>query len=123
MNKVCYICGRVLEKGAIYYSMGDNTYVCHNESCLRTSFWDRIKARVKGDTHHEYVVADNKVYQIGSDNDSPRGSGGRHYIVRFHDGQIKETNSLWCIGECIPWNERKYLPDNAVFIYAEENNQ
>lgn len=116
MKKVCYICGREIKSGMMYYSMGDNTYVCHSDRCIKTSFWDRIKANVAGDTRHEYAIIDSSIYQIGHDDDNPRGCSGKHYIIRFNDGTIRHTNSLWYIS-WVPWPQHKWLKDNAQFIY------
>lgn len=115
MDKKCYVCGKTIHGGKLYYSVGPNSYVCDNEDCYNFYFWDSLAARMVHNRFHEYVIVDGEVYQIGSDDDSPRGFGGRHWAIRFNDGYYVETNSLWHRGK-LPERLIPDFPDNAIFV-------
>ena len=115
MDKKCYVCGKTIRDGELYYSVGPNSYVCDNEDCYNFYFWDILAARMANNRYHEYVIVDGEVYGIGSDDDSPRGFGGRHWAIRFNDGYYIETNSLWYKGK-LPDRLVPDFPDNAIFI-------
>ena len=115
MNKYCYICGKPILKGDYYYNIGGNSFVCENKECYNKYYWDNLAARMATDLYHEYVIVDKNVYEIGSDDDQPRGFSGRHWIIQFNDGFRAETNSLWHRGE-LPLRLQHDFPDNAKFI-------
>lgn len=58
------------------------------------------------------VIAGGCAYSIGSAADDPKGFGGSRWLIRFHDGRIVTTDSLWHLGG-IPTEWREQLPDNA----------
>jgi signal peptidase I len=68
---------------------------------------------------HEYFVVNSKLYQIGSNDDMPRGMGGRYYVIQFEDGTVQNTRSLWVIGD-VPESKRKIFKQNARFIQKGE---
>jgi len=59
------------------------------------------------------VIAAGHAYSIGSSDDNPRGFGGQRWSIKFHDGRLVSTCSLWHMGE-VPSEWRERLPDNAV---------
>ena len=113
--KFCYVCGREIEDGKLYYNVGPNSYVCNNDECFNFYFWDNLATRIIADRYHEYVIVDKNVYEIGSNDDEPRGFSGRHWIIQFNDGFRTETNSLWHRGE-LPLRLQHDFPDNAKFV-------
>lgn len=113
--KFCYVCGREIKDGDFYYNAGPNHYVCGNDECFDFYFWEKLTARIAINPYHEYVIVDKNVYEIGSDDDQPRGFSGRHWIIQFNDGFRAETNSLWHRGE-LPLRLQHDFPDNAKFI-------
>lgn len=115
MDKKCYVCGKTINTNKLYYSVGPNSYICDNEECYNFYFWDSLATRMAHNLFHEYVIVNKEVYQIGSDDDSPRGFGGRHWAIRFNDGHYVETNSLWHRGK-LPKRLESGFPDNAVFV-------
>lgn len=115
MEKRCYVCGKILPENKPYYKVGINSYTCLNNDCFDFYFWDDLATRMVHNRWHEYVIVDKKVYQIGNDNDEPRGFGGKHWTIQFNDGVKKETNSLWYRGE-LPLRLQHDFPDNAVFL-------
>lgn len=115
MKKYCYVCGREIKDGELYYSIDVNNYICNSENCYNFYFWDSLAARMVHNRFHEYVIVNGEIYQIGSDDDSPRGFGGRHWAIRFNDGYYIETNSLWYRGK-LPERLIPDFSDNAIFI-------
>ena len=115
MEKKCYICGRTINPHELYYTAGPNSYVCNQNDCYEKHFWDMLAARMAVDNEHQYVIIDNKVYEIGSEYDEPLGFGGKHWNIQFDDGILKETNSLWFRGD-LPERLQRDFPDNAKFI-------
>lgn len=114
MCKVCYICGHKIKNGEPYFSIGTNSYVCNNPGCYEEYYWDMMAARFVVDKHHEYVVTENgRLFGIGSDLDEPRGFGGRHFTIKFYDGTVRETNSLW-FRSIVPPEKRHIFKPNAT---------
>lgn len=74
------------------------------------AFWQRIYDR-RSDPRT--VIADGHAYWIGGLGDSPKGFGGRKWLIRFHSGRVAFTDSLWHQGDVPPeWRDR--LPDTAT---------
>ena len=48
------------------------------------------------------------------------GYGGRHFTIRTSNGEVIETNNLWCNGT-VPPEFKDQLPDNATFVYSTDN--
>lgn len=48
------------------------------------------------------------------------GHGGRRFTIRTFDGELIETNNLWCNGT-VPSEFKDQLPDNATFVYLTDN--
>jgi hypothetical protein len=59
------------------------------------------------------VVAAGRAYSIGSEHDDPKGFGGVKWCIRFFDGRVVTTTSLWGRGD-VPAEFRDQLPDNAT---------
>ena len=113
--KHCYVCGKIIHDGDFYYQIGPNSYTCGNDECFLFYFWDNLATCMVFDKNHEYAIVNQNVYQIGSDDDCPRGFSGRHWKIQFNDGVCVETNSLWHRGE-LPQRLQHDFPDNATFI-------
>lgn len=113
MEKYCYICGRPIS--GLYYKDFNNLYICNNEDCFNTYFWDDLTNRLSTDKFHEYAIINHKVYLIGSESDDPKGFGGKYYSIQFNDGTIRNTTSLWFKGN-LPSNLEKDFQDNAIFL-------
>ena len=111
--KRCYVCGANLE-GKFYYQHY-NTYICMNNECYHFYYWDNLASQMIVDTHHEYAIINRTVYQISNNKNEPRGFGGRTFYIRFFDGEFRETNSLWRLGE-LPERLQHDFPDNAQFM-------
>lgn len=115
MDKKCYVCGKTINDKKLYYSVGSNSYICDSPKCYNFYFWDSLAARMTHNRFHEYAIVNREVYQIGSEDDRPRGFGGKHWAIRFNDGFYIETNSLWYRGK-LPERLESDFPDNAIFI-------
>lgn len=115
MEKKCYVCGKIIYDDGLYYSVGPNSYVCDNIDCYNFYFWGSLAARMTHNMWHEYAIIDKKVYQIGSDDDEPRGFSGKYWAIQFNDGTYVETHSLWYKGELPDWLQNNFK-DNAKFI-------
>jgi len=115
MNKKCYVCGKEILDGEFHYNVGTNSYVCDNNECFNFYFWDALATRMIHNRWHEYAIIDRKVYQIGSDEDEPRGFDGKFWAIQFNDGTYVETNSLWFKGD-LPLRLQHDFPDNAKFM-------
>ncbi len=115
MSKFCCVCGREFKENEPYYCVGPNTYTCYKGDCWSIHRWDLLAARYVVPGQHEYFVTNNKLYQVGSDKDEPRGMGGRFYAIMFEDNHLVTTRSLWFIGD-VPKSKRKIFKQNARFI-------
>ena len=115
MSKFCCVCGREIEEHDRYYCVAPDTFTCFSKECYTKYRWDILAARYVVPGQHEYFVANGKLYQIGSDKDEPQGSGGRYYVIQFEDGTMRDTRSLWVIGD-VPKSKRKIFKQNARFI-------
>ena len=115
MDKKCYVCGKTIQDGELYYNIGPNSFVCGNNKCFEFYFWDNLATKMVHNKWHKYAIIDRKVYQIGSDDDDPCGFGGKYWVIQFNDGTYVETNSLWYKGE-LPERLQHDFPDNAVFV-------
>jgi len=115
MFKYCYVCGKIIPNNAPYYKIGENSYTCLNNECFNFYYWDNLATKMVDNKNHEYAIINQKVYQIGSENDEPRGFGGQSWTIQFNDGVIINTNSLWYRGE-LPGRLRHDFKDNAKFI-------
>lgn len=115
MEKRCYICGKIIEKGTFHYEIDPNSYVCDSKECFDFYFWDNLAICMVHNRWHEYVIVDRKVYQIGSNDDKPRGFGGKYWAIQFNDGYYVETNSLWLLGD-LPKRLLHDFLDNAKFV-------
>ena len=108
----CEICGKVMES-----SKYATDIVCSNE-CFKAKYWvDRVK-RINNPTQ---VVADHIVYQIGQEDipDCIKGYDASVFYIKFNDGRLVKTTNLWHNG-LLPEAFRSLLPDNAVFLTANE---
>ena len=115
MEKKCYICGKTITEGLPYYCVGPNSYVCMEGHCYTTYWWDALAAHYIADNKHEYFVANNRLYNIGSDKDDTLGFSGCEYKIEFFDGTTINTNSLWFIAD-IPEEKRSIFKENAKLI-------
>lgn len=109
----CQCCGKTYTK-----SLDPEVYLGAN--CFDCSFWLE-RAQWMKEMEYRQVMVNGHHYMIGIDdsNDfSPKGFGGRQFIIQFFDGRIIKTNNLWSQGT-IPDRFRKMLPDNAVFLPIE----
>ena len=113
--KQCYVCGRKIKDNEFHYNVGPDRFVCDNDNCFNIYFWDDLAARMTHNIWHEYAIIDKKVYQIGSDDDEPRGFDGKYWAIQFNDGTYVETHSLWYKGELPDWLQDNFK-DNAKFI-------
>lgn len=114
MKKICYVCGHEIKEKEFYYTSGPN-FICDSKECFHIHFWDTLAARISVDTQHHFVIVNYNVYEIGDDNDDPRGFSGKHWVIQFNDGTIIETNSLWHRGK-LPTKLQNNFQDNAKFI-------
>lgn len=115
MIRKCYVCGRTILEGEPYYNIESGIkYVCCNEECFHRHYWDALAARLNVDKDYNYVIVDQEVYEIGNDYDFPRGFDGKHWIIDFNDGTVRETNSLWDRGK-LPEKLTHDFKDNATF--------
>lgn len=72
--------------------------------------WGGIAAR----TDDRLVIADDgHAYSIGTEHDYPKGFGGQRWRIRFLDGRLVYTTSLWHMGE-VPAEYKERLPVNAT---------
>ena len=115
MSKFCCVCGREIKEHEPYYCVAPNTFTCYSDECRTKYYWDLLAARYVVPGQHEYFVTNNKLYQIGSDKDIPRGFGGKYWSIEFFDGVYCNTNSLWFIGD-IPSNKEHIFKENAIFL-------
>ena len=114
-KKVCYVCGKPINEHKLFYCVGPNSYVCGSRGCYDTYFWDRLAAKFVVDNKHEYVIANNNIYGIGQETDTPRGMSGSKHTIQFQDGTRVVTNSLWFISE-IPQSKRHIFKTNEKII-------
>lgn len=119
MSKFCCVCGREIKEHEPYYCVALNTFTCLTDECRDKYHWDLLAARYVVPGQHEYFVVNSKLYQIGSNDDMPRGMGGRYYVIQFEDGTVQNTRSLWVIGD-VPESKRKIFKQNARFIQKGE---
>lgn len=115
MSKFCCVCGRKLMEYEPYYCVAPNTFTCFSGECHTEYHWDLLAARYVVPRQHEYFVVNNKLYQIGSEDDNPRGMDGRYYVIQFEDGTVRGTRSLWFIND-VPKEKRHIFKQNAHFI-------
>ena len=100
------------------------TRICEPESyienlCFDCSFWLK-KTNLPVEDEAKRVIVNGQHFRLGSVHSGPfRGFGGRKFTVLFHDGRLVETCCLWHQGE-IPEMFREWLPDNAIFVQAED---
>ena len=83
-------------------------------------FWKQICSEKE-----EHLIIDGECYCLGtpvlSTKPSSRlGHGGRRFTIRTFDGELIETNNLWCNGT-VPPEFKDQLPDNATFVYLTDN--
>lgn len=119
MSKFCCVCGREIKEHEPYYYAGPNTYACYEGDCWSIYRWNVLAARFVVGRQHEYFVVNNRLYQIGSEKDDPQGSDGRYYVIQFEDGTVRDTRSLWFIGD-VPKSKCKIFKQNAHFIQKGE---
>lgn len=115
MNKKCYICGKIINNEEMYYSIGFNNFVCNNNKCFETYFWNNLATRMIHNKWHKYAIINKKVYQIDNENSNSRGFSGKHWVIQFNDGIYVETNSLWFRGD-LPERLQSDFSDNAKFV-------
>jgi len=115
VSKFCCVCGCEIKEHEPYYCVTPNTFTCFNDECHTKYHWDLLAAKYAMPGQHEFFVTNNKLYQIGSDKDEPRGMSGRFFIIQFEDGYTTITWSLWLIGN-VPKHKRKIFKQNAHFI-------
>lgn len=103
----------ILEDGQICMSVpaGQEQRAIGNIKRSRHNHWSAIAARADD----RLVVADSTAYSIGSADDYPKGFGGTRWSIRFHDGRVVVTDSLWHMGK-VPPEWREQLPDNAMLL-------
>jgi hypothetical protein len=84
--------------------------------CITCQHWLEIVTK-----QQQLVITSGHAYSIGKDTDSPRGFGGTHWRIQFHNGAKTETRSLWHLGR-IPARFASLLIENAtleqVHIYT-----
>ena len=114
MKKVCCICGREITN-SLYFHADMSTFICNNDNCFHQYFWNDAENKFLNDKCNEYAIINYEMYRIGSETDSPKGCGGRHYTIQFHNGTTRETTSLWHIGK-VPKDRRATLKNNADFL-------
>jgi hypothetical protein len=109
---ICEFCGSEYSR-----TCEDDAYIGKN--CFDCSFWIK-KINLPEEDEARRVIVDSQHYRLGVNNSGPfRGFGGRKFTVLFNDGRVVETRCLWHQGE-ISERFRGMLPDNAVFVQAEE---
>jgi len=115
-NMKCKICKKKIE---LNYGDGLNNKLILLQVCFDCNFWIDKFENVN---HINSVRIDNNHYWIGKESDpsadSFRGFSGRKFIIKFKNGREVKTTNLWHQGEIPKWC-RKYLPDNATFVYKE----
>lgn len=97
--------------------------------CFNCAFWINVKekrnddplwVRIDGQSFHMFSVLPRGMPATAQ---QPRGKmkgfGGREFCIKFHDGRLVRTGSLWTQGEMPGWL-RETHPDNAEFITREE---
>jgi len=120
VSKFCCVCGREIKGSEPYNCVNFNTFTCFDGECNSIYHWNLLAARYTTiPPQHEYFVVNNKLYRIGSDEDEPRGMGGRYYVIQFEDGTVIGTRSLWLIGD-VPKSKRRIFKQNAHFIQKGE---
>lgn len=119
VSKFCCVCGCEIKDSEPYYCVAPNTFTCFNDECHTKYHWDLLAARYVVPGQHEYFVVNGKLYQIGSNDDMPRGMGGRYYVIQFEDGTVRDTRSLWFISD-VPKFKSKIFKQNAHFIQKGE---
>jgi len=110
---ICEFCGKdftqIMEKDA---HLRDHCHDCY--------FWFK-KVNLSENHQARRVIVKSQHYMIGRNHFEPfKGFGGRDFTIQFHDGRKIETSNLWHQGE-IPESFKKFLPDNAEFVYPKSN--
>ena len=106
----CRCCGKTYTK-----NLAPEVYLGAN--CFDCSFWlEKVRWVEEKDLTQVIVDRYHHMIGVGDSNDfSPKGFGGRQFIIQFFDGRIIKTNNLWSQGS-IPARFREMLPDNAIFL-------
>lgn len=90
--------------------------MCSSE-CFHVNYWNE---KIEDKDNPKVVRIDGTQYYIGKEtgNHGFKGYGGRKFKIKFFDGRIVETTSLWHNGD-IPEEHKNMLADNAEFIQDE----
>lgn len=99
----CSECGETLQI--------DNVHYVAQELCPECAFW---VYRITTNSPSMFQ-ANGHAYVIGKDADYPKGFSGREWEIRFFDGRVWRTNSLWSNGP-VPERFRDRQPDTAELI-------
>lgn len=75
-------------------------------------FWtEKIHAKKKNP--HHYPVVNGEMFHVGNDTDYVKGFCGTKFCIKFFDGAVIYTNSLWYNG-IVPDSFKKSLSDDAT---------
>lgn len=85
--------------------------IAHHVNTTARHFGEIADRQQAGDPR--LVVTGGHAYSIGSADDYPLGFAGRRWKIRFFDGRVETTVSLWYLGK-IPADWRERIVDNAA---------
>ena len=109
----CRICGREFSERIYMKPYHD---LCSSK-CFSTNLWNARADEYELDDS-DCIVIKGVMYSDGGESDLPssmKGFSGRKFKIQMNDGEIIETDNLWC-GGAIPDSHRDRMPDNAKFI-------
>ena len=110
----CEICGKEIEKSMFY-----DCIICSSE-CHHKLYWLE-KCKQQAEDPYHWTIIDGFSYcfdkkrPIKDSRTDWLGCSGRHFKIRYDNGDTYETNDLWEQGK-IPDEFRDRLKDNAEFI-------
>lgn len=115
LEEDCKICNGIV---STHYIEPTRTILKEKNLCFNCNFWqDKLDRLLSGD-HRVFVIGGTMYYHSNDDRDPVRtfrGFGGRKFMIQRLDGEILETNNLWCNGE-VPKDFKDKIKDNARFI-------
>lgn len=110
----CIICNKEIEKSAYTHAV-----LCSSE-CFHKHYWKTSLL------DHSRLIINHDLYSVGSEDDKPKGFGGRTFYIRmikdnslFSKDDIFAVNSLWHNGT-IPDDMYDPSMDNAEFLREDE---
>ncbi len=117
MQIVCKICGNAEDTSKYIPPCAKDLEA--NNLCFTCNHWKtqhELDMSVRKD--HKYAIIKGMHYVLCShtDNNWPRGMGGKKYKIKFNDGFVAECDNLWCQGDIPNGYWREIMPDNAEFI-------